>query len=83
VVFAAYVAETHGIRIYDANELLGMDAKRLRRSRLRLRGLFKADGGVERVLMYLSRRFTRQRLPRASRDGRVFLDVPLYEAAGA
>ena len=82
VVFAAHLAERHGrAEIYDTADLMGMDAKRLRRSRFRLKTLWKATG-MEVILMHLGRRFSKIRVPRQppSREARV--DVPLYEAAG-
>lgn len=82
VTFAAYVAERHGIRIYAAHDLIGMEETRLRRSRLRLKTLPRADGGVELVLMHLSRRFTRTGFRRAPGDRRASVDVPLYEVGG-
>lgn len=82
LVFAAHIAERHHLEISGAGELLGMDAKRVERCRLRLKPLFNTDS-VEAVLMAMTRRLSRIRIPHPRPDwdlrGEV---VPLYEAAG-
>jgi len=82
LVFAAYMAERHNVEIYDTGELIGMDTKRLRRCLLRLKHGSGTDG-VDAVLMQMSRRFTRIRLPHQRPDWDLRGElVPLYEAAG-
>ena len=81
LVFAAYIAERHDLEFYDAGDLLGMDAKRLQRCRLRLKPLFRTDS-VEAVLMAMSRRLSRIRVPHPRPATDLRRDVPLYEAAG-
>jgi hypothetical protein len=82
LVFAAYMAEKHNLQTYDTGAFLGLDAKRLQRCRLRLKSLFRIDS-VEAVLMQMSRRLARIRVPnpRPAWDLRGDV-VPLYEAAG-
>ncbi len=62
VVFAAYVAERRGSRLYPAAPLLGLSEVRFRRTRLRLRTLRRATGGVALVLQQMSDRISRCRL---------------------
>jgi len=81
-VFAAYMAERYSREIDDTAEILGVNAQRLRRCRVRLKRLQRTDS-VEAVLMHMSRRFSRIRVPhpRPAWDLRGEV-VPLYEAAG-
>jgi len=81
LVFAAHIAERHDLEIYDAGELLGMDAKRVERCRLRLKPLFNTDS-VEAVLMAMTRRLTQIRVPRPRPATDFRGEVPLFEVAG-
>jgi hypothetical protein len=70
------------MQFYDSSDVLGLNAQRLRRCRLRLKGLYRLES-VEAILMHMSRRFSKIRVRHARPDwdlrGEV---VPLYEAAG-
>lgn len=62
VVFAAYVARGQGTQLYALGPRIGLSEARMRRTRLRLRTLRRATGGVARVLSQLSDRITLYRM---------------------
>jgi hypothetical protein len=80
LVFAVWVADRHSLPLYDTGELFGIEPIRLQRTRRRLKRLYRTNS-VEDVLMQLSHRFDRLRVPqRPACDLRGEV-APLYEAA--
>lgn len=82
LAFAAYVADRHNLEIDETGEILGLDTKRVQRCRIRLKQPSRTES-VNAVLMQMSRRFSRIRVPHPRPEwdlrGEV---VPLYEATG-